>query len=123
MSDQPSSETTKLASPQAVNAQFRLHPPDYGAVPAMYANFAQATLAQHDLTLFFGWYATPPLNEPPEGPVDVPVRPLVGVSVPLGIVRPLIRVLEAQADAWEQSSGQKLPAADPLLDADDRGKQ
>jgi hypothetical protein len=108
----------------AIEVSFRLSPPSYADVPAAYSNFVQATLAQHDLTIFFSWYATPPLaDEPPTESVDVPVRPVAAVSVPLGILRPLIRLLEQQAAVWEQSTGQKLPdkqAAKPAADKDDK---
>src|SRR5438046_2691759 len=58
MSEQPTPQHT---AQETVTAQFRLAPPSYQDAPAVYSNFAQATIAQHDLTLFFGWFATPPL--------------------------------------------------------------
>jgi hypothetical protein len=107
MSERPEA-TAESESVGATEAEFRLVAPNYADIPATYSNFAQATVSQHDLTIFFGWYATPPLTEPPTEPIEIPVRPLMAVSIPIGIIRPLIRVLEAQAAAWEQTHGQKL---------------
>lgn len=116
MSDQPNPQPAIDATEQeAVSAQFRLVPPSYSETPVVYSNFAQATPSQHDLTLFFGWYATPPLAEPPEAVVEVPVRPLVAVSVPLGVVPGLIRVLESQLEA-RQSEGEQ--SSDPPQDVE-----
>jgi hypothetical protein len=107
---QPTETTVK----QPVSAQFRLRPPEYDEAPVIYANFAQATISQHDLTLFLGWFATPVLTAPPTEPVDVPVRPLAAVSLPIGLLPALIQVLNAQVGAWEQSHGQKLPPPPPI---------
>lgn len=107
-------QAVEVTAQELASHEFRLSLPSYADVPSAYSNFVQATLAQHDLTIFFSWYATPPVGDKPSAePVDVPVRPLMAVSVPLGILRPLIRVLESQAAAWEQSTGQELPTGPP----------
>jgi len=76
---------------------------------ALYANFVQASMSAHDLTLHFGWFTLPAFTEVPSGEVDVPVRPLAKVSIPLNLVRGLIRLLEAQVIAWEDAHGQPVP--------------
>lgn len=76
------------AEGDAVQAEFRLLAPDYADIPATYSNFAQATVAQHDLTIYFGWYASPPLSAPPTEPVEIQVRPLMAVSLPSGSSAP-----------------------------------
>lgn len=94
---------------QMPTAQFRVQQPSFEDVPAVYGNFAQATVALHDLTLFFGWFATPPVTEVPPDPIEVNVRPVAAVTIPLGVVPALIQVLSAQVAAWEHAHGQKLP--------------
>lgn len=76
----------------------------------MYSNFAQATVSPNDLTIHFGWYAIPALDQPPTGVVDVPIRPLVKVTLPLNLVRGTINLLERQLEAWETSFGQENEA-------------
>jgi hypothetical protein len=92
---------------------FRLRPPEFiEDTMALYANFVQATTTAYDLTFHFGWYATPTFEEPPEtGLTEVPVRALAKVSIPLGLIRGVIDVLEKQLDAWEKVYGQPLPAS------------
>lgn len=82
-----------------------------GDVPSYYSNFVQVNATPHDFMLHFGWYAFPVLDAPPpQGkPLLVPVQGIAKVAVPLNILRGLIGVLQAQADAWEQNFGQPLP--------------
>lgn len=84
-------------------------PTELGQTPLAYANFVQVTGTPHDFTFHFGWYATPPFTEPPQGSVDVEVRPVTKISVPLNLLRGIVRVLEMQAQAWEADMGQALP--------------
>lgn len=77
--------------------------------PVAYSNFAQVTFTPLDFTLHFGRYHVPALLEPPEGGLKAPVQPIVKVTIPLTLVRGLIRVLERQIDAWEGSFEQPLP--------------
>jgi hypothetical protein len=74
-----------------------------------YANFAQGAVSPYDMTLHFGWFSTPILAGPPEGAVEVPVRPLLSVTIPTNIVRGMIRVLESQLAAAEASAGLLIP--------------
>jgi hypothetical protein len=91
-------------------AQYQLVPPPESAdTPAVYSNFAQATISPHDMTLHFGWYAIPPLLERPEETVEVPIRPLVKVTIPLNLVRGTIALLQRQLESWEESFGQAAP--------------
>jgi hypothetical protein len=95
MEDRPQQATEPEAqedSPRSL--QIQLQPPSYTDAPSVYSNFMQASLTQHDLTLYFGWYATPVPPDPPPERLEVPVRPLMAVSIPHGIVRGLISVLE-----------------------------
>jgi hypothetical protein len=94
-------------SPEAAGhpAELRLVPPEWGEAPTDYANFVQATASPFDLTLHLGWFSTPILEELPTSPVEVPVRPLRSVTIPLTLVRGLITVLEAQLAAAESSPG------------------
>jgi hypothetical protein len=84
-------------------------PIEVGETMALYANFIQVTASPHDFTSHFGWYTVPPLTEPPDGRIDVPIRPLAKVSVPLNLVRATIELLSRQADAWETNFGAQLP--------------
>lgn len=101
MSDQPTSDVQALTP---ITAQFRLTQPDFTDAPAVYANFAQATMGVHDLTLFLGWFATPPLVEQPDNVVPVSVRPLMAVSMPVEMAQNLIALLQTQLDLREQPS-------------------
>jgi hypothetical protein len=100
------SETT----PEQQRADFQIRPPqEIGDTPAVYANFVQGTITPFDLTLHFGWYALPPLMTPPEGTVDVPVRPIIKVSIPLSLVRGTIAMLQNQLQGWEHAFGEAAP--------------
>jgi hypothetical protein len=102
---------TREPDANASGVQLRLVPSaDSFEIPIVYSNFAQVTVSPHDLTFHFGYYAIPAFTEPPQGVVDVPVRPMVKVTLPLSLVRNLIHVLEAQAEQWEGNFGQPLPA-------------
>jgi hypothetical protein len=96
------------AGSQEVSFRIAL-PPDSGDTPIVYSNHFHATVTPEDLTLHLGWYAIPPFAEPPKGIVDVPVRPLVKVTVPLNLVRGIISVLQNQLAAWEHNFGQAIP--------------
>jgi hypothetical protein len=65
----------------------------------------QATYSPEDLTLHFGWYAIPALTEPPPEPVEVQVRPIAKVTIPLNLIRGVISVLQSQLEGWEQTFG------------------
>jgi hypothetical protein len=80
-----------------------------GDTMALYANFLQVTGSPHDFTFHFGWYTVPAFVEPPEGVVNVPIRPLAKVSIPLNLVRATINLLQLQAEAWEANFGEPLP--------------
>lgn len=85
-------------------AQFELvQPPESADIPAIYSNFIQATITPLDLTLHLGWYALPPLTEAPTETIQVEVRPLTKVSLPINLVPGVIRVLQAQMDAWQET--------------------
>lgn len=82
---------------------------DVGDTPVYYSNHVQVTFTPEDFTLHLGWYTTPPFPGPPPGVVDVPVRSLAKVVVPLNLVRGLLRALETSAQNWERNWGE-LPA-------------
>jgi Protein of unknown function (DUF3467) len=73
-----------------------------------YANHVQVTFTPEDFTLYFGWYAVPPLLEPPKTTVEVHVEPMSRVVVPLNLMPSLVALLQRQIEAYEQSFG-KLP--------------
>ena len=109
------SSVSEQAPASEGTVMFRLVPPGPEAeldVPLLYANFVQATMSPLDLTFHFGWYglpASPGLAPGTTGDVEVPVRPLAKVTVPLPLVRAVIRVLEAQLQNWEQTFGSAVP--------------
>lgn len=85
-------------------AEFRLVPPSPTAdAPSLYANFAQATVTQYDMTLFFGLYRVPPLQDRPTETVEVPIEPLVRVTLPIGVVQAVIDVMQRQLASWRDS--------------------
>ncbi len=89
---------------------FRLTPPDdYGMAPSLYANYVQVTMSPHDFRLLLGSFAFPPLAEPRSGEVGVPIEPVASITLPLNLVRGLIRALETQAAGWEAAFKEPLP--------------
>jgi hypothetical protein len=85
-------------------------PVELGDVPGLYANHVQVTFTPEDFTLHLGWYVIPPLREPPpEDILEVAVRPLLKVTLPLNLVRGVVAVLENQIEAWERSFEMQLP--------------
>jgi hypothetical protein len=87
-------------------ANFQLVPsPETEGVPVIYANFFQGTVSPHDLTMHLGWFAIPALLDPPTETVQVPVRPLMKVSLPLSIVPGVIEVLQSQLQTWRDTFG------------------
>ena len=104
MTDQPQEQTSQV-SEDGEAVELRLVPADFSGAPLMYANFIQGTAAQHDMTLYLGWYSTPPFGgEKPTEPVDIPVRPLASVTVPISLVPGLIRVLQAQLSVHQAAA-------------------
>jgi len=109
MAEQPDEQVAQPVAEETSEAQFRLVPPSYAEAPAVYSNFVQGTISPQDLTLYFGWYGVPPLAEPPTESVDIPIRPVMAVSIPLTLIHGVIRVLQSQVAAWEASTGQPFP--------------
>jgi hypothetical protein len=109
MSEQP--ESQKAAAMATNNVTLRLKPAQYPDGPPLYANVVNSSLSPHDVTLHFGWFSSPLLEEAPTGTLEIPVRAVASISLPLTMVRNLIKLLEAQADNWEANSGQTLPDA------------
>jgi hypothetical protein len=96
---------------QGVQVALRLvAPADPGDAPILYSNYIQATYTPEDLTLHFGWYAIPAFTEPPSAPVDVDVRPVAKVTIPLNLIRGAISVLQSQLEGWEKTFG--MPVQD-----------
>jgi hypothetical protein len=85
-------------------------PTEVGQTPMLYANHFHATITPEDMTMHLGWYATPPLTEPPTGQIEVHVQPVAKVTVPLNLIRGIVTVLQNQIQAWEQNFGQEIPA-------------
>lgn len=84
-------------------------PSDYSGVPSLYANFVQITMSPHDFRLMFSHYAFPPMPEPRPAEIDAPVQPLVTVTIPLNLMKGLIRALETQVDKWEEGFREPVP--------------
>lgn len=103
MSSEPAQSTPE---PEGFQLQL-ITPPEYP--PGPYSNFVQATFTPHDFTIYFGSFNLPPVSEQPQEALQVPVRPVVTVSVPLNLVRGLIGVLQSQIANWEGSFGQPFP--------------
>jgi hypothetical protein len=103
------SEAANPPQPQPVALKIVV-PLDPGDTPVLYANHFHASGTPEDLTMHLGWYAIPPFTEAPEtAEVEVPVRQLAKVTVPLSLVRGIITVLENQLTAWEKNFGQPVP--------------
>jgi hypothetical protein len=84
-------------------------PLELGQTQALYTNHVQVTFTPEDFTLHLGWYALPPLTEPPEGELEVHVRPLAKVTLPLNVVQLVVQLLQRQVEAWEASFGMPIP--------------
>jgi hypothetical protein len=92
------------SAPEPSRADFVLVPPqETGDTPVFYANFVQATFSPLDATIHLGWYATPTVDEQPTEPVQVPVRGLAKVSLPIGLIPGMIELLQRQLMAWQES--------------------
>lgn len=90
--------------PPELAVEYHLVPPSpEEGVPIFYANFFQATVSPHDMTLHLGWYAVPALTQAPTEPVSVQVRGLAKVSVPLNLVPGIVNVLQTQLENWRTS--------------------
>lgn len=105
MSD-PSQPPAAQQLPAPVTAQFRLAVPDFGEAPVVYANFVHATATQHDITMFLGWYATPALSEQPTEPIEVPIKPVMALTIPRELAKSLVALLQASTATGEQTANQ-----------------
>jgi hypothetical protein len=81
----------------------------------LYANHAAVTATPHDISIHLGAFAIPALTAPPASTVDVPVRPVALVTIPISIAEPLAQLLLTQLSAWESnfSKGSHAPAIEP----------
>jgi len=88
-------------------AQLRLvWDPDAPSATPEYANYVQMNFTPEDFTMYFGWYSIPPLREPPpDGVLEVGVRPVAQVTIPLNLMVNLIALLERQAEGYEENFG------------------
>lgn len=110
MSGSDGIESFAVSEPSPQEAALRLVTTPDADIPPVYSNFVQVTFTPLDFTLHFGSYVIPALSEPPSGSeIQVPVRAIAKVSVPLSLVRGIVRVLERQINAWEESFGQPVP--------------
>lgn len=86
-------------------------PTVFAGTPNFYANYAQVGLSPHDFVMHFSHYSMPVISEPPTESLVIPVtpEPVATVSIPLNLVRGLIRALEGAAENWEKTFQQPLP--------------
>lgn len=104
---------------QRVNIRLRHSVIDDGETPVVYSNYVQASMSPVDVTVHLGWYSTPTFDQadppPTDSTVDVPVRSLTKVSLPIPVARALQQVLANQLGLWEANFGGKsqAPAGPP----------
>ncbi len=86
-------------------------PTDMSGAPALYSNFVQVGISPYEFTLHLSRISMPIISEPPAEPMafDVSPQPVASVSIPLNLVRGLIRALEGQVKNWETTFHQPLP--------------
>jgi hypothetical protein len=86
-------------------------PTDMSQAPSYYSNFVQVGISPYEFALHFSRISMPIVSEPPAELVvfDVSPQPVVSMSIPLNLVRGLIRALEGQAENWERTFHQPLP--------------
>jgi hypothetical protein len=105
--------------PEEASAQLHIRRLPESPEPApLYSNHVQVNFTPEDFTMHLGWYAVPPLTEPPEGGiVEAPVEPVARVVLPAILIRNLIALLQRQVDAYEHSFGPipPHPAKPPWL--------
>lgn len=98
-------------APEQEVVGFRLVPPtDTRDAPNLYSNFIQATMSPHDFTLHLGWFSFPALLERPQEDVEVPVRLLATVTLPLNLMPGLIDVLQSQVANWAKVFRDQAPS-------------
>jgi hypothetical protein len=98
-----------VSEPSPPESALRLVTPPDGDAPTVYSNFVQVTFTPLDFTFHFGRYAIPAFTEPPPGEIQVPVQAVGKVTVPLSLVRGIMRVLQSQIDGWETTFGEPVP--------------
>ncbi len=90
-------------------------PTEVAGAPSYYSNFAQVGISPYEFTVHFSRISMPLVSAPPVEPktFEVTPQPIVSVSIPLNLVRGLIRALEGQVENWEKTFRQPLPTAEP----------
>jgi hypothetical protein len=79
---------------------------DLASAPRVYANNVRVTFTAEDFTIFFGWYSLPPLDARPEsGQITSHLHPVMQVTLPLNLMRSVIKVMERQVDGYEANFG------------------
>jgi hypothetical protein len=91
----------------AIQAQLRLvRDPEQPQPAPIYANQMNVTYTPEDFTFHFGWYAIPPLAEPPaDGTLTVAVESMARVVLPLNLIPNLVALLQRQISAYEENFG------------------
>jgi hypothetical protein len=90
------------------STEIRLVPAPTEGAPRAYANHLGVTHTPEDFTLFFGWYALSPSNMPPASG-EVAVQPVIQISLPVNLIRPIIAVLQRQVEGYEANFGEIPP--------------
>jgi hypothetical protein len=86
-------------------------PTDMAGAPSYYSNFVQVGMSPYEFTLHFSRVAMPLISEPPTEPLklDVIPQPVANISIPLNLVRGVIKALQGQVENWETTFDQSLP--------------
>lgn len=104
--EQPTGGETGEAQPGQVRLVVPAQLPED---PPLYSNYAHASMSPHEITLHFGWYAIPPVMAGPPPSMEIPVRPLTSIAVPLSLVPGLIDALQKTVENWKGNFGQPFP--------------
>jgi hypothetical protein len=90
-------------------------PTEVTGAPSYYSNFAQVGISPYEFTVYFSRISMPLITAPPAeiATFEVTPQPVVIVSIPLNLVRGLIRALEGQVENWEKTFRQPLPTTEP----------
>ena len=87
-------------------------PTDFGGVPKLYANYIQVGMSPYDFVMYFSRFSLPilPVDLTENRVVELTPEPVASITIPLNLMRGLIRALQAQMENWEQTFREPVPA-------------